>query len=160
MTIRLFATLTLLVFAPSQISAQQTLRAEIVDFGIYTSKLVTADPKKERDVVDDIRLVQQTDKITAEIGVQFGLRLKLSGTRDGERVELRVVTRFPKQGIQAPGGGKVFDSETKVEAFVGRTEYEGFAFEEKEELVPGEWTFEIYHGERKLAEKRFNVTLK
>ena len=47
-----------------------------------------------------------------------------------------------------------------VEEQVGDTDFLGYMFNNDFELVSGEWVFQLWYGEKKLAEEKFRVIKK
>lgn len=140
--------------------AQDALKAQVISYGVFTSKFAAKDDKNRRDVVKDEKLVSQTTTIVAKIGTEFGFTFRIDGAPKGKEVELRVLTKFPPKGIKDEQNDTLFESESRIIVRAGEASYEGFQFETKGELVPGEWSIALYAGETKLAEQKFNVVLK
>jgi uncharacterized protein DUF3859 len=81
------------------------------------------------------------------------------GAQPGSIVRLKAITRLPKQGVTNPETGRTFAvSEFETDAVVGTTTYLGYSFDYDWEVETGEWTLEIWDGDRKLAHKTFLVT--
>ena len=139
-------------------------RVEIVEWGIYRDKRTGVTPAPlavtgTTNLVTNVRLQQKTTTIPALVGMTFGIEYKVVGAHPGSIVRLRCVTRLPKQGVTNPGTGKTFAvSEFETDAMVGSTTYLGYSFDYDWEVETGPWTLEIWHGDRKLAEKTFLVT--
>lgn len=134
--------------------------AMIVDFGIYkgageTSVDMKNSPSGKLLVGGAANLVKQTDKIPAKIGVKFGFRFSLSDKE--KKRNLKFVYLFPK--IKNPQTGQVSN---RFE-FSGRYNGDGVLvgvfndFSDPWDLVPGEWTFQVFDGDRMLVEKKFTV---
>ena len=51
----------------------------------------------------------------------------------------------------------VRQDEFVLQARIGETSYASYTLEDAFELVPGEWVFEIWQGNRKLATQTFRV---
>lgn len=141
-------------------NAQETLKAQVISYGVFTSKFAAKDDKNRRDVVKDEKLVSQTATIVAKIGTEFGFTFQIDGAPKGKEVELRVLTKFPPKGIKDEQNDTLFETESRIVVRAGEASYEGFQFESQGELVPGEWSFALYAGETRLAERKFNVVLK
>ncbi len=136
---------------------------EIVRYGIYhvefTGETIknTVVKKGERKVIKSYKLLQQTDKIPAEIGTFFGLEYKLNGKKPGQKVLLTLHNNFP--GLKDPAQEKVLEaSETIEEATIGETQLVAYDFRKEWELVPGKWTFQLFRNGKLLGEKTFTVT--
>jgi hypothetical protein len=148
--------------APLAVQAQIS-HVEIVEFGIYTARVVrreeapgTAAGKSQ--LLADIVLRESTDRVPLALGTYFGMRYVVRGNPEGAQVKLTRVTRFPPPGLTNPATGRTVAVErTERQPVIGRRAYAGFSFDVEWELVPGTWTFELWDGERKLAEKSFQV---
>jgi hypothetical protein len=155
-----FLTLVLAVEA----RAQQVERVEIVEWGIYRTDNLgdipnPRSPAGKSYLAANIRLQHTTTTIPALVGLTLGFRYKVVGSPLGARVDLRYVIRFPRQGLTNPASGKTFAS-TQLDSptIVGGIRFEGYTFDYDWEVETGPWTLEIWHGDRKLAEKTFMVT--
>lgn len=143
----------------------QTPQAEILSYGLFESKVAETENRPDtatgkRDIVADFKLLKQTDTIVAKIGTEFGIEFRVSGFPAGQKdVMVTVVTRFPPPGLTNAKGERLTQDKSNVRVVPGRREYEGYGFEEKWELAAGEWVFEVYFQDRKLAERRFTVVL-
>ncbi len=135
---------------------------EIVRYGIYHIELAgetiknTVAKTGERKVVKNYKLLQQTEKIPAEIGTFFGFEYKLNGKNPGKKVLLTLHNNFP--GLKDPAKEKVLKaSETIEEATIGETQLVAYDFRKEWELVPGKWTFQLLRNGKLLGEKTFIV---
>ena len=147
-------------------AAQEPVAIAITAYGTYTSKLQSKDPTDTAvtgfiNRVTDVKLIEQTDKLCARLGLDFGLDYLVHGTtagvRPGAPVELQMVTRFPAPGIVDPQGRRFATSTYTQQTSIGGTGYRSYTFEYAWEIVAGEWVFEFHHRGRKIAEQRFTV---
>jgi hypothetical protein len=144
--------------------AQNVEGVEIVEWGIYRADRVGAlpspsSPSGTSNLAANIRLQQTTTTVPALVGMTFGLRYKVLGSRSGRPLNLKLVMRFPKQGVTNPATGKTFASaEYDTTAIVGAVSWEGYSLDYEWEVETGPWTMEVWHDGRKLAEKTFMVT--
>jgi hypothetical protein len=144
--------------------AQDVERVEIIEWGIYRHNLTGEIPAPDsptgtRNIIDNVRLQQETTTVPALVGMKFGYRFKVIGPAPGALVDLKYVARFPKQGLTNPAKGKTFaTSEFHSMVAVGEVTYRGYSFDYDWEVETGPWTLEIWHAGRKLAEKTFMVT--
>ena len=82
----------------------------------------------------------------------------IKGSPAGETIELKQITLFPISGLKNPKTQKVLHMSERVFSKVIGEEYgAGYKFDELWEAVPGIWVMQLWHGDRKLAEKTFNV---
>lgn len=151
--------LVLMLAAPRLGLAQQVTSAEIVGAGIFTSE--TGQSQRAANGIEvakssNIRLAVATTTIPIQQGVEFGITYRLAGTPDAT-VPVRTTIVFPPPGLMPPGKPAVRQSDVGQMIKIGATAYRGFSFDEPFEKVPGQWIFQIWSGNRKLAEQSFTV---
>ena len=102
--------------------------------------------------------IEKTETVPARIGVEFGLEYQIVGEPDGAEVMLEFLVTYPDAGIADPESPTPL-RETRYELPkpIGEPVYFGYGFENDWELVPGTWTFEIWHDGDKLVEEHFSV---
>ena len=142
--------------------AQDLREIIITEFGTYTSTLQYKEPSETAATgfvnrVTNIRLVEQTDRICARIGLSFGLYYQVIGTPEGAPVDLQMVSRYPAPGVIDAKGRQHPISTFTSKSAIGSTSYRSFTFEYAWEMLAGEWVFEFHHKGRKVAEKKFTV---
>ena len=156
--------LVLALAAASHAYAQQVERIEIVEWGLFRHDVQAQmdspeSPSGAKKLVDNVRLQQATTTVPALVGMKFGIRFKIVGSPPGTPVVLKVVFRFPSQGLTNPAKGKTYsDYESHSNAVVGEVTYRGYGLDYDWEVETGPWTLEVWHQGRKLAEKTFMVT--
>jgi len=159
---RVLLSLVLLVGISSAAGAQAIQRIEIAEPGIYraekkSSMIEPGAAGGTRTVMVDPTLVEATNTISANVGVHFGFRYRTFGSR-GALATLKFVTLLPQPGIRDPKTGIAKTrSEYLDRVRVGETRFKGFIFDHSWEIVTGNWTFEIWDGDRKLGSQSFNV---
>ena len=134
---------------------------EIVNFGIYTVDVTSREANPggvAHSAVANPKLAVHTTTIPAQLGLSFGFQYKLLGSPAGAKVDIHRVTRFPKVGLRAPGGSAPrYVSERDLSVAIGEVLYMGYGLTESWEVVPGEWSIEIWHNGRKLADRHFTL---
>lgn len=150
------AALALLAFAGAAIAqAPVVSKVELQQCGVYESKVErreddTQSGSGKRTIVQDNRLVNETSRIPARVGVKFGCHVVLQGAPAGELAPFRAILRLP------PGAWK--EQLSGSQAYnIGEGGHVGYTFRSAETLARGEWTLQIWVGGRKLAEKTFFV---
>lgn len=151
-----------LIFVTVAGAANQPV-AEIADYGIYTGG-------QNQNIPDtgaptglilnnrgQLSLVKQTDKIPAQLGKQFGFRFVIHGKQADGKIKLHFVWLYPEITNQSSG-----KKSTRFEADgYGQPENRNdgimWTFTEPSELVPGEWTFQVFRDGGKILEKKFAV---
>lgn len=99
--------------------------------------------------------IQQTEVVPAKLGTKFGMRYQLAGKVQGD-TPLTLLYLTP--GIRTPDGSR-HDKFEVVQQLVPNAPQDVMAYEftETHEVVPGEWHFMVFQGDRLLAQQRFTV---
>ena len=142
---RILAALALLAGA----AHAQTTTVSKVDLhacGVYERKVENREDDAgsasgKRTIVQDQRLVEETARIPAKVGVSFGCQVTLQGTPATGTADFRAVLRLPRGDAS---GSQTFR--------IGEPGYVGYTLRTAER---GPWILEIWVGEQKLAEKTF-----
>jgi len=157
--------LLLLQFPNTSLYALETSDAEVVSYGLYTDKAqgLAVAPGSPAGLLEfsiggeGPTLQRETDRVPARLGVNFGFAYIVHGKPAGQRIPVRIVYRFPE--MTNPKDGKTWSS-CEIQS-VTCLECPGAAarwhFTEPWEIVPGKWTFQVFHKDRLLLEKTFTV---
>ncbi len=138
-------------------------RIDIVDTGIYTvvTGEETADPDAPTGTiaaVTTVTNVEKTSTIPGKLGLEFGLRYVIVGEPAGAEVPLDFVILYPPPGLVDPAAPEpIRESRYGRIKSIGETVYLGYGFENDWEVVPGEWSFEIWFEGDMLASQSFTV---
>ena len=125
-----------------------------VEYGLFETPPREVQPG-ERVLLRSNQPIQPTSEIPARLGSKFGLRLTLSGKREDD-TPLTLLYLTP--GVITPDGQRHDRFEVVQKLAPGATQdVMAFEFSEHYEVVPGEWHFLVFQGDRKLAERRFTV---
>jgi hypothetical protein len=157
--------LAIVAFSPASTTAYaqgaQVEQIQLVEFGIYTvdREIQGRDALGiNRAAASNVRHAATLRIIPAQIGTTFGFRYKVTGKPHDAPVELRQVVTFPSPGLTPPFASKpITQDEFVLQTRIGEASYASYTLEDSFELVPGEWVFEIWQGNRKLATQRFKV---
>jgi hypothetical protein len=104
------------------------------------------------------KLLKQTDVIEAKLGTTFGIDYVLDGKPVGGTVKLFIRLRRP--AITNPDTGETTTIDENVTpAWISMRKHDGFSFDHAWELVPGKWTFQVFHASKLLLEKTFEVRI-
>jgi hypothetical protein len=138
--------LVALALAGGAAHAQVISRVDLQACGIYESTPQAREDDArsatgKRTIVQGERLVSETSRIPARVGVKFGCQVVLQGAPAGEVAGFRAVMRVPRGEAS---GSHAFR--------IGDPGYVGYTLRTTER---GPWVLEIWAGERKLAEKSF-----
>ena len=141
------------------------LSAEVMESGVYAIRRIGTIrdenmPGEQWHVGRQFMLVSATNRIPASVGLTFGFRCKIKGETKGKQVFIRAVHLFPEAGLQDPKADRPKTrSEYKSPAVVGAEMLPTYTFDHEWELVPGKWIIQMWHQDKKLAEKTFDVYL-
>lgn len=143
--------------ADLEISATQ-----IVGYGVFEAASVRRDRSISssaigRDDVRGVQFIEYTSDIPAVLGKNFGFQYIINSQPAGSKVDVTHVIKFPSPGLVRPGG-QVFEvSREERTARLGHETLHGYGFDVEWEIVPGEWTFEVWHNDALIVRKSFNV---
>ncbi|WP_339512262.1 DUF3859 domain-containing protein [Pseudomonas sp. RL_15y_Pfl2_60] len=125
-----------------------------VEYGVFATQYKDFKPG-ERVLTRANQEIEATDSVPAKLGTKFGMRYKLTGkTVDAEPLTLLYLT----PGVTSPDGQR-HDKFVVTQKMVPGAPLDTMAFEftEPYEVVPGQWQFMVFQGDRKLAEQTFTV---
>jgi len=139
-------------------------RVDIIEKGIFQARAKQtqqdqASPTGGVRALTTIAMVKETDVFQPKLGMHFGIRYTIRGFPAGARVPVKIVQRYPIAGLLNPRTQKTtYSYQQNSFKTVGYPAYEGYHLGSAWELVPGIWTFEIWHNGRLLAEQKFELT--
>ncbi|MGX5219608.1 DUF3859 domain-containing protein [Pseudomonas segetis] len=125
-----------------------------VEYGVFATQYKDFKPG-ERVLTRANQEIETTDSVPAKLGTKFGMRYKLAGkTVEGEPLTLLYLT----PGVNSPDGQR-HDKFVVTQKLAPGAVLDTMAFEftEPYEVVPGQWQFMVFQGDRKLAEQKFTV---
>jgi hypothetical protein len=135
---------------------------EIVDYGIYdhTVTQVIPEPKDvagERTTVANVRLREKTEIIDAQKSRMFGFQFRVT---DPALYGKTLTTRKVVPKLTNPKTGRSATTvEGEVVAGPDTVFLNAYGFDYDWERAEGEWTFQVLHEGKVLAEKKFKVIL-
>lgn len=147
------ATLLAISLISTPLLAEVQVQGE-VEYGIFQSQVQDFEPG-QRVLTNQQQAIETTQVIPAKLGTKFGLRYQLAGKRKGDQ-PLTLLYLTP--GVVTPDGlrhDKFVVQQEMAEAAVA--DVMAYEFSEYHEVVPGEWHFLVFQGDRKLVEQRFEV---
>jgi len=138
-------------------------RPRIIEYGIFKAAPEKTIKSNETGVGDvelggSIRLVKKTEKVPAALGTKFGIKFYLPVELRKNEIVLKYVFLVP--GLKDPQTGKIqerIEVPGKYDGGADGMAYVFYDFTDKWELVPGKWTFQVFHDDEKLIEKTFTV---
>jgi len=141
----------------------RNIQVRIESFGIISVKIKgkIASPDSATgyiNIYEETTLVKQTDRIPLRKGLGFGISFSIISNLKEETVALRQIIRFPPPGITNPAKNQtLLFHEKLLEYKTGEIHGNTYCFEQDYEMIPGEWKYEYWYGDSKLAEKVFFV---
>jgi hypothetical protein len=141
------------------LSSASSLAAEVqvtgpVEHGVFAAQIKDAQPG-ERILTRSDQRIEPGEVVPARLGTKFGVRYQLTNKQAND-TPLTLLYLTP--GVITPDG-KRHDKFEVMQNILPEASQEVMAFEftEHYELVPGEWQFMVFQGDRKLLEQRFMV---
>ena len=134
---------------------------EVSGYGIFAADITTCNPNKlgiQYCDMANVRLATRTATIPAQKGVTFGLTFQAAGMPDGATVTLRKVWIYPPDGLDTPASAQpVRRLQDNVSVVIGRTGMEVYNLTDVWELAAGDWTLELWDGDRRLVSQHFTL---
>jgi hypothetical protein len=163
MTIILSIIALLLTSGAAYAQTPQIERIRFTEYGIYTvdREIQGRDALGiNKAAASNLRHAATLRTIPAEIGTTFGFRYEVMGKPHAAPIELRQVVIFPSPGLTpsfSSSSRSIIRDEFLLQTRIGETSYAFYTLEDAFELVPGNWVFEIWQGNRRLAMQVFKV---
>jgi hypothetical protein len=163
MTIILSIIALLLTSGAAYTQTPQIERIRSTEYGIYTvdREIQGRDALGiNKAAASNVRHAATLRNIPAQIGTTFGFRYEVMGKPHAAPVELRQVVIFPSPGLTpsfSSSSRSIIRDEFLLQTRIGETSYAFYTLEDAFELVPGNWVFEIWQGNRRLAMQVFKV---
>jgi len=144
------------------VALEQGLQIEFTDYGVYAvdRKIHGRDSLGLNTATgSNIRHTATLRTIPAQIGTTFGFQFRIVGKPYDAPIDLRGVVKFPSPGMTVPSSTTpVAQDQFKIQTKIGEPAYFSYTIEDSFELVPGVWTMEIWHGDRRLGAQTFTLT--
>ncbi|WP_137973316.1 DUF3859 domain-containing protein [Pseudomonas sp. F(2018)] len=126
-----------------------------IEYGVFASATIKDPQPGERILSRANQPIEQTEVVPARLGTKFGVRYRLSGKTEAEQP---LTLMYFTPGLVGPDGKRQDKIELQQKLVVGAPQdVMAFEFTEHHEVVPGEWQFMVFQGDRKLLEQRFTV---
>ncbi|HJW85375.1 MAG TPA: DUF3859 domain-containing protein [Candidatus Brocadiaceae bacterium] len=159
-----WAIVCLLVATGTIASAADISKIKIVEHGVFEARKTQDKEAKDTsighiNIIDNIKLVKETDTIAAAVGTRFGIRYIVEGGPDGMQVEILVKVLHPRTVNPKNNKGVTLDQWSTYPT-IGKITYSGWSFDHSWELAPGKWIIQLWYGDRKLAEQAFTIQAK
>ena len=125
-----------------------------VEYGVFAAQIKDAQPG-ERILARANQPIEATTVVPARLGTKFGVRYQLAGKSE---TEAPLTLLYFTPGLIGPDGKRQDKIELQQKLVPGAPlDVMAFEFTEHYEVVPGEWQFMVFQGDRKLLEQRFTV---
>ena len=125
-----------------------------VEFGVFEGPKAELQ-SGERVLRRSNEQIQATTEVPAKLGTKFGLRYQLLG-KVAEDTPLTLLYFTP--GIRTADGQRHDKFEVTQKLVPGAPQdVMAYEFTESHEVVPGEWRFMVFQGDRLLTQKSFTV---
>lgn len=125
-----------------------------VEFGVFEGPKAELQ-SGERVLRRSNEQIQATTMVPAKLGTKFGLRYQLLG-KVAEDTPLTLLYFTP--GIRTADGQRHDKFEVTQKLVPGAPQdVMAYEFTESHEVVPGEWRFMVFQGDRLLTQKSFTV---
>ncbi|MGO8926027.1 MAG: DUF3859 domain-containing protein [Limisphaerales bacterium] len=138
--------------------AVNVVGAKVTEVGIYQAQIATAETNAagvKLQGLDEFKVLRSTTNVPARVGTRFGFRYEIIGTPTNAPIILTMVGKHPP--IKNSKTGKLETRDTyRLRSWIGKT-YTSTSLDEESDLVPGKWTFEVWHEGKKLREQSFHV---
>lgn len=125
-----------------------------IEYGVFKSQIKDPQPG-ERILARANQPIEQTATVPARLGTKFGVRYQLAGKTE---TDTPLTLLYFTPGLVGPDGKRQDKIELQQKLVPGAPlDVMAFEFTEHYEVVPGEWQFMVFQGDRKLVEQRFIV---
>jgi hypothetical protein len=126
-----------------------------IEYGVFASAPIKDPQPGERILSRANQPIEPTEVVPARLGTKFGVRYQLLGKSETEQP---LTLMYFTPGLVGPDGKRQDKIELQQKLVVGAPQdVMAFEFTEHHEVVPGEWQFMVFQGDRKLLEQRFIV---
>jgi hypothetical protein len=146
-----------------QATAADITALEIVEYGLFRARTTGYTPSPQAvdertNSLADVVFYSATAKVPARQGIRFGASFRVVGAPANQVVTLRSVWRIPEPGIRNPETGILYrESVSDTATTIGTVTMRGYTFDAAWEIRCGDWTLEIWFGERRLLSQTFTV---
>jgi hypothetical protein len=151
---------TCLIATAARAQSATSVSATVTDYGTYTAvdSSVMPDEQGVKDHLQiNVRFTERTRIVPLRLGVSFGFQYVLSGIDEYAATPVRQITIYPTGGVVVPDKGRIYRTEMKVTLGSGDIGLAGYNIEDPWELAPGDWTLEVWTGDRLLASETFTL---
>ena len=147
----------------AQAPAVQVERIEVARPGTYQIEVRGAVPDRaistgNRVEAQAYKSLQVGTAVPLRVGTVIGAELTVIGAPRRAKVPLRVVWRYPAPGLVNPQTKEARTSDEYADTQqIGEKFPVFWGLTQEWQLVPGTWTLEVWHADRKLVDQTFEV---
>lgn len=155
--------MALLLPAPVLAQSLQVDRVEVVRPGVYEIEVGKPIPDAglatgNRVEATAYKNVKVGTQIPARLGTVIGAEFTIVGSPRRAKVPLKMVWRYPEPGLTNPATKVTKTTDEYADTqLVGEKFPVFWGMTQDWHLVPGTWTLEVFHGDRKLATQQFRI---
>lgn len=163
--IRVLLIAMLIGLGASAAGAREAARVEVYEFGTYAAvgPAYRQPPSPQGikiETHENYLHLETTRTIVARLGARFGFRYTTIGNGRDYVAPLKMVWTFPPPGLIGRDPQKPVRREVvQLPAVSNGSSALIMSLESPSDLVPGTWTIEIWSGNRKLAEEKFEIVM-
>ena len=160
----LIVAVVLSIAGPALAQSLKVERIEVARPGLY--EIEVAKPIPDAGVATGNRVeakayksVKVGPRIEARTGTIIGAELTIVGTPRRGKVPLKVIWRYPAPGLTNPDSKATKSSDEYTDTqLIGERFPIFWGLTQDWHLMPGTWTLEVWHGDRKLVAQEFQLT--
>lgn len=114
-------------------------------------------PTGTHRVITDFELLKSCDTIPAKLGLIFGISYSIF---DSKSDSVWITSKWHLPDTMMNNQGQKFQLLTRTrKCDVHNSQITNYKFDERFEMIPGDWTLQLLDGKRLLLEKKFIVVL-
>ena len=131
-----------------------------LNYGLYRADVMyetdnETSPSGKHTVSNNVVFYEKTTNVKLKNDARFGAEFILNSD-SYESIEIDIIWTYPKS-IQNDKGENFSQLKKTSWKKANQKEWVGYVINREYEMVEGVWTLEIYHEEKRLYQKKFNV---
>jgi len=136
----------------------QKVKFKELGYGLISSEPISKQklknsPSKLHTTINHTGLIKKTDSIPVEIGAQFAVFYKLKFKKD-TLIPVNIIWTYP-EGMKDTKGNKIKETSYFTEKDTNFKTFSSYTIEGENELVKGNWIFQMFYLNKKLYQKEF-----
>jgi hypothetical protein len=140
-------------------STAKKVRFEEINYGISASEVISREPKNNSpsgyhlEMDSTLNITKRTDTVETKLGAQFGIEYKLISSAPME-IPVQITWTFP-QGMKDINGKEIKQTKRLTTKMTNEYNFSNYMLEGENELVKGDWVFEMRYKDKRLYKKTF-----